>query len=442
MKKILFVLILGLLFADTVNAQQKEESPPPPMNMQPGAAWSVFNENYRNQMYEFALPFGRWLVNYRPTTLEGFEAQYRGDRIFSRMITIYGHMAENTNDPTVRTAYVDSAMVLYDRALAIFDDDQIDRFRWMFDRARFMQMNQNNIPDGRQRTMEEYKVLFEKDAPRFIELADGYYITYLVRELIALNGRDRAIEIMLQSEQYGGEALRAEFNEIRDSIFRSPDERIEFLEGQLADDPDNIEIKKELFTLYQRTGDIDRVNEIAVALYEADPDLDNTLRMAENAEGNAEYSRAVRFLQEALNLTDDNRQRAEINLRISDAHLNMRNLETARDFARRAQRQAPSWGEPLIKIAEIYSQAVTDCSSQLDRLDKAVYWLVLDYLERAQRVDSGVASTVNRRLPVFRGVTPTAEEKFYQGWENGDSVRIDGSLKECYAWINGSTTVR
>jgi tetratricopeptide (TPR) repeat protein len=440
MKKILFVLILGFILADTAKAQ--EETPPPPMNLQPAAAWSVFTENFRNQMYEFALPFGRWLVNHRPTTLEGFEEQYRGDRIFSRMITIYGHMAENTNDPTVRTAYVDSALVLYDRALTIFDDKQIDRFRWMFDRARFMQMNQNNIPEGRVRTMQEYMVLYEKDAQRFIELADGYYITYLVKELISHDSRDRAIEIMLHSEQLAGDAVRAEFNEIRDSIFRSPAERIEFLEGQLADDPDNIELKKELFTLYQRTGDIDKVNEIAVELYEAEPNLENTLRMADNAEGNAEYNRSIRFLQEALRLTTDSRKQAEINLRISDAHLNLRNLDTARDFARRAQRLAPSWGDPMLKIAEIYAQAVTDCSSQLDRLDKAVYWLVIDYLERAQRIDSAVASRANRSLSAFRGVTPTPEEKFYLGWDNGDTLRIDGSLKECYAWINETTTIR
>lgn len=420
----------------------QDEIPPPPMNMQPAAAWSVFNESFRNQMYEFALPYGRWLIQYRPKTMEGFEAQYRGDRNFQRMISIYGHMADEAADPLVREAYVDSALTLYDRVLTIFDEEEIDHFRWRFDRARFVQINQNRIEDGRMMALNEYMELYDNDPKRLTELADGYYVLYLVREMLTNEMRDEAIELMLHAEQFDDGTLKAQFDEIRGSIFRSPEERIQFINSQLESNPDDLELKSELFELHQRAGNRQKVRELAIELYEMDPSFDNIMRMADYASANAQYSESNRYLKQALEQTDDNKVKAELNLEISDNYLNMRNLRTAREYARRAQRQNPNWGNPLIKHAEIYAQAVTECSTQLDRLDKVVYWLVIDYLERARQVDSSVASTVQRQIPNYRGVTPNPDEKFYAGWENGDTIRIDGSLKDCYAWINETTTVR
>jgi tetratricopeptide (TPR) repeat protein len=441
MKKLLLIVLIGLLSTTLVNAQ--EDTTPPPNGMQPVAAWSVFNENFRNQMYDFALPYGRWLVNHRPKSLEGFQqAQYRPDRNFQRMITIYSHMADNSNDPIIREAYVDSALVLYDRALAIFDETEIDHFRWRFDRARFIQINQGRIEDGRRVTKQEYLELYQTDPARLAELADGYYVSYLVREMLTFEMRDEAIQLMLDAEQYAEAPLLSEFNEIRGSIFRSPEERIDFVTTQLEANPDDMNLKAELIELYSRTGNVDEVRRLQVELYEKDPNYENTMRMAGFASQNAEYNAAIRYLRQAVDLTTDNRKQAEINHQIADNYLNLRNLQQARDFAKRAQRLAPNWGDPIILEAGIYAQAVTECSSTLDRTDKVVYWLVVDILERAQRVDPNVRNTVQRQIGSYRGVTPNAEEKFYMGWNDGDTIRIDGSLKACYAWIGETTRIR
>jgi hypothetical protein len=37
---------------------------------------------------------------------------------------------------------------------------------------------------------------------------------------------------------------------------------------------------------------------------------------------------------------------------------------------------------------------------------------------------------------------PTSEDKFFKGWESGDSFRINGEVRECYAWIDEATTVK
>ncbi|MDV7393348.1 hypothetical protein RZS08_18390, partial [Arthrospira platensis SPKY1] len=74
--------------------------------------------------------------------------------------------------------------------------------------------------------------------------------------------------------------------------------------------------------------------------------------------------------------------------------------------------------------------------------DKAVYWLVLDYLDKAKARDASTASTVSRRYSSYTPVMPSTEDKFYNSWEKGASFKIDGSLKACYSWIGETTTVR
>ncbi len=96
-------------------------------------------------------------------------------------------------------------------------------------------------------------------------------------------------------------------------------------------------------------------------------------------------------------------------------------------------------------MATIYGTAVTNCTDdrKIEAQDRVVYWLVIDYLNKAKQMDSSVTSTVNRLLPNYEPVTPTTEDKFFTlNLENGQKLSIDSSLMPCYSWINETVTVR
>ncbi|AXJ00201.1 hypothetical protein CYPRO_0924 [Cyclonatronum proteinivorum] len=441
MKKLILLLIAGLFVSESAFAQ---EEPPTPLNLPPIAVQSLFVESVRNQQFEEALNFGRWLVDWRPREMEN-NPNFRGDRNFRRMIQIYEAIGAQQSDPSLREAYIDSVLIMYERTFITFDESEIDKFEWKMNRARFMQSNMRAIDNGRVLTMEEYNELFEKDMERFIQTGDGYFINYLVSELVNNGFRDRAIQTMNVAEPLSPESVRAHFNQVRADLFSSPDERIEFLLTQMdgMDEDEQLETKQELFDLYGATGNREKQREMAITLYEVDPSYANIMRLAEYAESQANYRDAIRYLGEAFQATDDPETRAMINLKLSENHFALRDLQTARTYAQRAMRLRPNWGAPLMRMADIYAQAVTDCASGgLERTDKAVYWLVIDYLERARRVDSSVANTVQRSIASFQAVTPNAEEKFYMNWENGDTIQVGANLNACYDWISESTTVR
>ncbi len=443
MKKLILLVLIGFFGLELSFAQ--EEEPPTPLNLAPVAVQSLFNEAVRNEQYSDALRFGRWLVTYRPKEMEDFPGTYRGDRNFRRMIQAYEGIAGKQSDPSLREAYVDSALIMYDRALSIFTEEEIDHYQWKFNRARFIQSNMRSIDDGRIMTMQEYRNLLELDAERFVESGDGYFIKYLVSEKVANGYRDEAIAIMNNTQPIVSSDVVSHFNEVRSELFRSPEERIDFILTQMddANEEERMDFYTELFELYGRKGNREKQEEMAQTLYEKNPDYENVMRMAEYAANRANNREAIRFFREAIDLAGNDNERSRINHQISRTYYQMGELQEARRFARRAIQQDSNWGDPLITMAEIYAQAVNECSSGgLDRTDKVVYWLVVDYLERARRVDNSVASRVQRSIPSYQGITPTAEEKFYMNWEDGEEIKVGSNLGSCYEWISEVTTVR
>lgn len=443
MKKLIVLFLIGF-FAQTSAFAQEEEAPTP-LNLPPLAVQSLFAENISNQQWEYALDFGRWLTTYRPKELEG-NPNYRGDRNFRRMIRAYENIAQDQSDPSLREAYVDSALIMYDRALAIFDQDEIDHYQWRFNRARFIQSNMSNIDDGRRLTLQEYSELYDLDQEKFIASGDGYFINYLVSEKVVFDQRDEAIALMNEAEPMAPQNVRDHFETVRNDLFSSPEERIGFLTGRLEraeSEEEELELYSELFELYGRAGDRAKEQEMAVTLYEMLPNFENVERMASYAKNAGDYREANRYFMELLELADTDEVRAEVNYEIAENFFQLRELQQARTHARRARSQNSSWGAPLALIGEIYGEAVSQCTDgALGRTDKVVYWLAIDYLERARSIDSSVNRRAQRSISAYQGITPNAEEKFYMDWEDGEEINVGANLDQCYQWISESTTIR
>ncbi|MEX2603240.1 MAG: hypothetical protein WD361_03510, partial [Gracilimonas sp.] len=129
----------------------------------------------------------------------------------------------------------------------------------------------------------------------------------------------------------------------------------------------------------------------------------------------------------------------------ADANINLEKLETAKKYVLQALEIDPNHGPSYIKMATIYGVAVTVCTRdrKLEAQDKVVYWVVIDYLNKAKNIDPSMANTVNRQLSTYEDVTPNTEDKFFTlSLENGQKITIDKSLMPCYGWINETTTVR
>jgi len=434
MTKSILILITALVITSTAGAQ--------PFGYTPLQIQSLFSEDFRNEQYEQALIYGRWLVEAHPREMEDYPGNYPAERNFRRMIDIYEYMSTQQEDPALREAYLDSSLQMFDRVFALFTEDEIDKYRWHFNLGRFYQSNSDHIQNAFQLALKSYEEMFRLNPKRATESGGGYYVQIIVQNYARQNDRENAFAIINEAEPFADENTREFFAETRNELITDPVERIELLTDDLQEDPGNVELMQELYELYLAIGNQSEARTMAERMYKVEPSVTNITRLADKAENDGEYREAIRYLSEAHEIQQGT-ARARTSLRIADNYLSLRDLQQARRYARRAASEDPNWGEPQITIAQIYAEAVSRCAgSDMTRIDKAVYWLVLDYLDRAKQRNAGVASTVNRLYRSYEPVTPTAEEKFYQNWNTGERIRIDGSLRDCYSWIAEETTIR
>ena len=438
MKRYIAILLFVAGFSTSAMAQSE-----PPYGMSEIAAYSIFYDNYTQGDYDMALQFGRWMLEKKPREIEGF-GRFSLPTQYNRMRRIYTEKADEQEDPTLKEAYLDSARIVFQDALDTFNDEEIDRFEWKFNLGQFYQRHSSFIEDGMSKAYAMYEELFNEDPERLTEAADGYYARVLLQKYVNDGDREKALAMIDTIEPMAGPGLEEAISEARDEIFSDPVERIEFLESQLAEDPENTELLDELASLYESQGNRDKAIEVAERLYELDANFENTQQLADIAIENADYSRANELLKEAADKAPDNTTRRNILLEIAETYQNMDNFQQARRYARQSSELDSNWGRPYIRIARIYAATISNCTGdrQIDRDDRRVYWLVLDYLDRARSVDSSVNSEVQRLYNSYEPVLPSDEDKFFRGWEVGDQISIDGSQHQCYSWINETTTVR
>jgi|SRR5699024_23782 len=439
MKNLLLLLTLTFFSTSWVKAQETYE---PPNGMSEVGAYSIFYENYKSESYDAALKFGRWIWKGMPETLEGY-SKFDLQSNLRRLIKVYGHLSTEASDPSVGQAYADTALIIFENVYDKYGDD-LDTYEWSVRKGRFYQTHEDYVDNAFKKAAKEYQKAFEMKPEEFTKRSDGYYVKAMVNSLMEADKKDEALALIDEAEPYASEGLKEYFNNARNQLFDSPDERIAFLNKQLKDDPENKEMLSELRDLYEQKGNNQKVSEISKKLYEIDPNYENTLALGESAMSDARYNEAIKYLEEALNKTDSDEKKAAISLNLSSTYMNSGQLQKARSSARTAIKNDSENGKPYIYIADTYAQAVDNCTNnrELDEEDRVVYWLVIDYLNKAKQVDSSVSSEADRKIQAYADATPTTEQKFFKNWEDGQTLSIDGSAHSCYGWISETTSVR
>lgn len=439
------ITLLGILFiSSSLTHAQANCKETPPDGLSPLAAYSLFYSNYKNGDYEFALKYGKWMACAQPQKLDG-NPQFKLETQYNRLVTIYGEIARGKEDPGVKSAYIDTALTLLDESLELFGDSPESRFKIIFDRGRFYQQNYDYVEDGLQKAYADYAELFKIDAKRAAEMGDGYYLRQALGNLVDKGNKEEAQALIdIIKPLVEGDKLEY-IEEQQQKLLGSPEEQVAYFTPIVKENPKDLAAWKALESAYEELENRQKRKEALIKINELEPTYDSALQLAELAKGNANYSEAAKYFNEALGRASSDKEKVTLYLDLADVNINLKKLSVAKGHVQNALKLEPKNGLAYIKMATIYSEAITNCTSdrKLEAQDRVVYWLVIDYLNRAKKEDPSVSTTVNRQLPSYEAVTPTTEDKFFTlNLENGQQIKVDGSLMPCYSWINESTTVR
>ena len=439
------VTILGILLIGASGTQAQDCNPNPPMNLPEIQAYSLFSTNYSNGDYAFALNYGRWITCKKPESIDQYP-NFDLSKQYPKLIRIYTEIGLSKTDPAEREAYLDSAVTLYNESFEIFTDEQQDKYELHQRRGRFFLENYNYIDGGLQKAYEDFEAMFEMDPERTTTTADGYYVRVVVENMSRDDSRkDEMVSIIERATPFASADLKARFDELLEDAFDSPEEQVTFYKSKLEENPEDLKSLRGLAEAYDDLNQVAERVEVLRKIHSIEPTFDSALALADIEKGNAKYEEAATLYKEALEKAPNDNEKKEINLDLADVYSSMGQSSTAKKHIKNAISIDPNYGLAYIKLATLYGSAVTSCTAErkLEAADKVVYWLVVDYLNKAKSMDPSVANTVNSQLATYEAVTPSTEDKFFTlGYENGQNVKIDSSLNSCYSWINESTKVR
>jgi len=397
--------------------------------------YSLYFEDFKNENYASALPNLRWMLEHAPA------GPQNDDRNFRRAVELYSALAESAEDESTTQAYLDTAYTILNEAPERLQELNADfsEYEWTLRKGRFLQQYANQMPDVDEKAVTYYREAFNH-AP---EEMQAYYIDRIITRYLEANQQQKALSFMDQVEAKRGDDQKVMqlVNQYRQQIFgRNPQARIEFLEQQLEENPEDPEIMADLFDLYLNQGQRDKATQLSEKLLTMNPPLEVYRQIAKMRLEDGQAQQAFQLYQKAEEATDKPLTALDY-YRMGNAQQQMGNLPRARTYYRRALEQEPNYGRAYIAIGDLYAQTVSECGgSKMSRGDKAVYWLAVDMYQRAKQVDESVASTANSKIRTYRKYFPTAEDIFYRDdMVEGESFRVD---YDCYSWINETTTVR
>ncbi len=148
-----------------------------------------------------------------------------------------------------------------------------------------------------------------------------------------------------------------------------------------------------------------------------------------------EYKAAEGYFTQALEMAQDETKKADYYIELAQAQSSMGSYSAARSNARKAAKLKANYGLPYIMIGDMIAGSASKCPNDDVCKQKAIYWLAVDYYNKAKAVDPSVAAKVNGKIANYKKYFPSKEDCFFGGTKEGDTVEIG-------CWIGESTKAR
>ncbi len=169
-------------------------------------------------------------------------------------------------------------------------------------------------------------------------------------------------------------------------------------------------------------------------LYSLEPTPKSAMLMGQMLIAKEDYSNAAKYLEEAVSMIEDEKEKAEILSDLGKIYYKLNQFSKARSYARKALALNPADGMSYILIGDMYAASASECGSN-ELTSKVAYWVAVDKYVQAKRADGELTELANKRIATYSKHFPSVDKVFFHDLKEGDPYKV-----EC--WINETTTVR
>ena len=394
--------------------------------------YAIYRNEYKQKNYEEALKSWRKVFNNCPDF-----NQYT----FTNGPKMYQYMIKQ--DKENKMSYLDTLMLIYDTRIQyfgnkekIFGDKGSDLLK--YDPDRFIEayeLMKMSVEFTGNTTKPTVLVSYFKSLVKYqrsdesITKQDVLDVYVQLSDIISYNIDNN--QKYLKNYQIAQKSIEKMF-----APYASCDDLILIFESRLKEEDLSASLLKKITSLLDKKDCTD--NEVfftaASKLHELEPTAKSSYDMGNTSLAKKNYSAAVDYFIQAIEMTDDLSKKATYYLKLSYSYQMIKSYSKARDAAINASELKPDWGEPYIIIGDLYASSATKCgSTNLEQ--RSVYWVAVDAYKKAKSIDNLLSEKANKRISTWSKQFPSKEDCIWEDISEGSTYKVG-------CWIGRSTKVR
>ncbi|KOH42858.1 tetratricopeptide repeat protein [Sunxiuqinia dokdonensis] len=407
---------------------------------------SMYDQFYKQDDYESALePWRKVYYKYPKSTLN----------LYIHGAKMYETFIENASDWKEKNVLIDSLMSVYERRITYFNQEGYIKGRQGTDLLKFKLANENLDDDQLKSILKEGYSLLEQsiemekkqtEAAVLVVFMQATKRLFLMGELpkdkVASNYQKVSDIINNYLKEEPDSEKYTTSKELVDGLFQTSgaadcEALIALYEPQFEEISKDVDELKKMLRILERRDctDSQLFATASDKLYSLDPSAEAAFNMARLFVKRDQFERAKEYYNNAIEAETDKELLAkyyyELGLFIfAKEH----DFQKSRNLARKAIENNPSLGRAYILLGDIYAQ-YSKHYGETDTEHLSLYWLAIDYYQKAKRVDPEVFTQANEKINIYKQYFPNKETLFFEGLTEGESYKIG-------SWINETTTVR
>lgn len=397
---------------------------------------SLYRDYYKQKMYDDAYKYWHIVYTICPASSE---------RMYVDGTNLVEHKMKKAESNEAKLAYFDTLMMVYDQRIENFGKEGYVLGRKGTDMLRYKSSDAESA----------YNTLAKSIELQANKSEAGAIVSYMNAAVLMEKKEKKTpaemVTIFTQLSEIVDHNLKKYAGKKTASYYERAQESIEKLaspylscEGLIEMATKNYEQQKENQSWMERTANIlDQKGctdaqvffDIANTLHSTNPSAVSAEKMGILSLKKNNYNEAADFFKQALEMADQEADKSKYYIELAQAYSSMGSYSAARANALKAVKEKEGYGLPYIMIADMIGGSSSACKSDDPCVQKAIYWLAVDYLNRAKSVDPSVVEKANAKIASYKKYYPTKQDCFFKGIQEGQTVEIG-------CWIGESTKAR
>jgi len=385
---------------------------------------SFYNDYAKQKDWKEAYPFWVESLKFCPPTAS--------QNIYIHGVQIMKYMIEHTEDAALREQRIDTLLMLYDIRMANYKVKESD----------VLSQKAYDLLTYRPDNLEDIQKAFLQAVIAGKESASPHTMVITMQKSIDLYQADKLsaenlLEIYSKMGEFADLQVKANPNDEQVKQMRQDLETLLVLSGAAScdkliamlepafranpNDKDQIVRTVQLLSGNDCTSN-DFYYQVVEAYHVIDPSPLSAYGLARMYLAKGDASKAVQFYRQAIEHPDVTQEdKAKYSLELATIYLKeMNSAGQAAVYARRAM-VAPYDGKANMLLGNIW--AAQKCGND-DIAKKAVFWVAVDYFNRAKSIDPSLTEEANKFINTYTQHFPLQQDAFFYDIKDGDTYTV------------------